>query len=190
MPIYELAALGAAICWALTGIISAIPAGHLGALAFNRVRQVFVTCMLGLVVVATGTWRELTPDAAMLLALSGVIGIFAGDTLLFAALNRVGPRRSGILFAMNAPIAAILGFLVLGETLSARAAGGIALTVCGVLLAILFGKRKDQLHTWETVKGPLWIGVALGLGAATGQAVGSIIARPVMASGSTRLWRR
>lgn len=183
MPIHELAALGAAVCWALTGIISAIPAGHLGALAFNRIRQVFVTCMLGIVVLFTGAWRELTPDGAMLLALSGVIGIFAGDTLLFAALNRVGPRRSGILFALNAPIAAILGFLVLGETMSVRAVAGILLTVCGVLLAILFGKRKDQLHAWETVKGPLWIGVALGLGAATGQALGSIIARPVMASG-------
>lgn len=183
MPIYELAALGAATCWALTGLISAIPAGHLGALAFNRVRQVFVTCMLGLVVVATGSWRELNVDSALLLALSGVIGIFAGDTLLFATLNRVGPRRSGILFALNAPIAAILGFLVLGETLSPRAVSGIGLTVAGVVLAILFGKRKNQLHSWETVKGPLWIGVALGLGAATGQALGSIIVRPVMASG-------
>ena len=38
MPIFELAAVGAATCWALTGIISAGPAGHLGALAFNRLR--------------------------------------------------------------------------------------------------------------------------------------------------------
>lgn len=183
MPIYELAALGAAFCWALTGVISAVPAGHLGALAFNRVRQVFVTCMLALLLLFTGAWRELNADNIGLLALSGIIGIFAGDTLLFATLNRVGPRRSGILFALNAPIAAILGFTVLGERMSLAAAFGIALTVCGVLLAILFGKRRDQLHAWETVKGPLWIGVALGLGAATGQAVGSIIARPIMAAG-------
>ncbi len=32
-------------------------------------------------------------------------------------------------------------------------------------------------------QGPLWIGVLLGLGAATGQAIGSIIVRPVMAAG-------
>ena len=88
-----------------------------------------------------------------------------------------------MLFALNAPIAAVLGLVLLGEGLSAQAILGITLTVCGVVLAILFGKRRDQLHAWETVKGPLWIGVALGLGAATGQAVGSIIAKPVMASG-------
>lgn len=183
MPIYELAALGAATCWALTGIISAGPAGHLGALAFNRFRQVFVTGLLAVYVLATGAWRELDAATVGPLAASGLIGIFLGDTLLFATLNRVGPRRSGILFALNAPIAAILGFLLLDETLSPRAAFGIAVTVAGVLLAILFGKRRAQIHAWEAIRGPLWIGVALGLGAATGQALGSIIARPVMASG-------
>ena len=184
MPIYELAAIGAATCWALTGIISPGPAGHLGALAFNRVRQVFVTGLLAIFVLATGTWQQL--DAANIgpLVMSGLIGIFLGDTFLFAALNRVGPRRSGVLFALNAPIAAILGFVVLGEHLSGQAILGIALTVCGVVLAILFGKRRDQLHAWEAVKGPLWVGVALGLGAATGQAVGSIIAKPIMAAGT------
>lgn len=183
MPIHEIAALGAAVCWALTGIISAGPAGHLGAPAFNRVRQIFVTAMLALYVLATGAWRELDAANVWPLLASGLIGIFIGDTLLFATLNRVGPRRSGILFALNAPIAAMLGWLLLGETLSTKAVFGIALIVGGVLLAILFGKRRSQLHQWETVKGPLWIGVALGLGAATGQAIGSIIARPVMATG-------
>ena len=132
---------------------------------------------------ASGNWQQLNSANIGPLVLSGLIGIFIGDTLLFATLNRVGPRRSGVLFALNAPIAAILGFVVLGEGLSLQAMMGIALTVCGVVLAILYGKRRDQLHAWEAVKGPLWIGVALGLGAATGQAVGSIIARPVMASG-------
>lgn len=183
MPVHEIAALGAATCWAVTGLISAGPAGHLGALAFNRLRQIFVTGLLALYVVVTSTWRELDAGNAGPLLLSGLVGIFVGDTMLFAALNRLGPRRSGILFALNAPIAALLGWLVLGEELSPKAVAGIALTVAGVLLAILFGKRRAQLHKWETVKGALWIGVALGLGAAIAQAIGSIIARPVMETG-------
>ena len=182
MPIYELAAVGAATCWALTGLLSAGPAGHLGALAFNRTRQLFVAFLLGLYVLASGTWRELQPEILWPLLLSGVIGIFVGDTLLFACLNRLGPRRSGILFALNAPIAALLGWAVLGEHLSGAAVAGIGLTLCGVLLAILFGKRKAQLHQWETVKGPLWLGIFVGLLAAVSQAVGSLIARPVMAT--------
>jgi drug/metabolite transporter (DMT)-like permease len=183
MPIHELAALGAATCWALTGLISAGPAGHLGAPAFNRARQIFVTALLACYVLATGVWRDLDMASAGPLLLSGLIGIFIGDTLLFETLNRLGPRRSGILFALNAPIAALLGWLVLGETLSPFAVAGILLTASGVLLAIVFGKRRAQMHQWETIKGPLSIGVLLGIGAATGQAIGSILARPVMATG-------
>ena len=183
MPIHEIAALGAATCWAVTGMISAGPAGYLGAPAFNRVRQVFVTGLLTIYVLATGAWRELDAANVGPLLLSGLIGIFVGDTLLFAALNRLGPRRSGILFALNAPITALLGWLVLGEGLSASSIAGIALTASGVFLAIIFGKRRSQIHEWETIKGPLWIGVLLGLGAATGQAIGSILARPVMETG-------
>jgi drug/metabolite transporter (DMT)-like permease len=175
--------LGAATCWALTGVISAAPAGHRGALAFNRARQIFVTALLAVYVMASGTWQDLGWSNAGPLILSGILGIFAGDTLLFATLNRLGPRRAGILFALNAPIAAVLGWMLLGETLALRAAGGIGLVLSGVILAILFGKRRDQSHAWEQVQGSLWIGVALGLGAALGQALGSIIAKPVMATG-------
>jgi len=142
-----------------------------------------VTCLLGLYVFATGTWQQLGADNIGALLPSGVIGIFLGDTLLFATLNQVGPRRSAILFSLNAPIAAVLGFVFLGERLTAQAAAGIALVVIGVALAILFGRRAGQSSELEPTRGPLWFGVALGLGAATGQAVGSIIARPVMATG-------
>ena len=182
MVLYELAAVGAATCWAITGLLAARPAGHLGALAFNRTRQLFVASVLGLYVIASGTWRDLQPDALWALLLSGFIGIFVGDTLLFTCLNRLGPRRSGILFALNAPIAAVLGWAVLGEKLSVTAIAGIGLTLAGVLLAILFGKRKSQLHAWESVKGPLWLGVLVGLLAALSQAVGSLIARPAASS--------
>ncbi len=183
MPIYELAALGAATCWALTGVISVWPAGYLGAPAFNRLRQAFVTVVLAAYVLASGTWQHLGAENLGALLLSGLVGIFLGDTLLFATLNRLGPRRSGILFALNAPIAAMLGFIFLQESLPVQALFGMALVVAGVILAILFGRRQGQGHVWEVVKGPLWVGVALGLGAASGQAIGSIIARPVMAAG-------
>ncbi len=183
MPIYELAALGAAACWALTALISTGPAGHLGAPAFNRVRQVFVTLLLAVYVGVSGNWQQLNAQNIPPILISGLIGIFAGDTLLFASLNRVGPRRSSILFAMNAPLAAILGWMVLGEALLPQAILGVTLTFAGVALAIYFGNSASQTHKWEETKGALWIGVALGLAAATCQAVASLIMRPVMATG-------
>lgn len=183
MPVYELAALGAAICWALTGLVSAGPAGHLGALTFNQVRQIFVSCLLLVYVMATGVWQQIDTRSALLLALSGFIGIFLGDTILFVTLNRLGPRRSGVLFAMNAPIAAILGWVVLGEKLTASVMIGIAFTILGVCLAILFNNRRAQTHPWEKIKGSLAVGIGCGFVAALGQAVGSIVVRPVMEAG-------
>ena len=183
MPVHELAALGAAACWAMTGVLAPGPIAHLGALAFNRWRQVFAVLMFAAVVAASGTWRQFDAATVAPLVLSGLIGIFLGDSLLFTAVGRLGPRRAGVLFALNAPIAALLGWLVLGETLSAVAVAGIALTVAGVALAILYGRGSAPGHAWEVVKGSLLIGAAAGLGAATGQATGSLIARPVMAAG-------
>lgn len=50
-------------------------------------------------------------------------------------------------------------------------------------LAIL-GRPRSNAHRFETLQGTLFIGLLLGLGAAFGQAVGSLIARPVMEAGT------
>lgn len=183
LPLHELAALGTALCWAITPLVSAAPANHFGAFAFNRLRQISVAVLLAVFVAIAGRWHALTLQEVGLLVLSGIVGIFVGDTLLFAALNRLGPRRNGVVFALNAPLAAILGWLLLDEALPLLAVAGIGLTIIGVMLAILFGQRPGQSHHLEDVKGSLWLGIALGLGAAIGQATGSIMARPLMASG-------
>lgn len=183
MFIYEAAALGAACLWAMTGLLSAGPAQHLGAIAFNCTRMVLVTLMLCGWTAITGSWTTLGTDHLVPLILSGFIGIFMGDTALFLTLNRMGPRRTAMLFSLNAPMSAILGWLLLGEHLTGQQVFGIALTFLGVLLAIRFGKRKSQLHKWEDIKAPLWIGILFGLIAALSQSIGSLIARPVMETG-------
>lgn len=183
MSIYEIAAVAAAFCWALTGIITAGPAQYLGALAFTRIRMSMVLVMLAGWVGVTGGWHSIGADAVLPLVASGIVGIFLGDSLLFATMNRMGPRRTSMLFSLNAPLSVVLGWLLLGERLQGRELAGIGLALAGVMLAIAFGKRKSQLHQWEQIKGPLWIGVMLGLLAALAQAGGSLIARPVMETG-------
>lgn len=180
MPIHELAALGAAICWAMTGLLSAGPVAALGPFGFNLVRQAFVTVLLAAIVLATGRWRGLDPAWLGPLVWSGLVGIFMGDSVLFFALRRLGPRRTGALFAMNAPIAAVLGWAVLGETLSVQGAAGVALCSAGVAVCVL---GRGGAHRFDAVRGRVWTGVGLGLLAALGQAGGSLIARPAMEAG-------
>ncbi len=181
-PIHELAALGTATCWATTGILASDAIRALGPFHFNLIRQVFVSLILAALVLGSGTLALPGWQTVAVLALSGVVGILLGDTLNFAAVGRLGPRRAGAVFALNAPMAAVLGWLVLGERLGWQAGLGIAVTVLGVALAIL-GRPASGAHRLEQVWGGLGIGVLFGLGAALGQATGALIARPYMAGG-------
>ncbi len=182
MNLHELAALGTATCWATTGLIAADAVRALGPYWFNLLRQAFVTGLLALILTLGGGWHGLDAATVVVLALSGIIGILLGDTFNFAAVGRLGPRRAGAIFALNAPMAAVLGWAVLGEALPPQAVMGIGLTACGVALAIL-GRPNADAHRLEALSGTFWVGVVFGLGAALGQAAGSLIARPVMIGG-------
>ncbi len=176
-----LAALGTATCWAVGGLIAIGPVRAIGSIAFNRLRLSVVA--LGLLTVATlmGGWPSLDIQAIGLLALSGVFGIVVGDLALFWSLSRLGPRRNVVVYAANAPLTALLAWLALGEALSPWTILGILLVTLGVMLAVAL--RSGSSHSWEAVQGSLLAGVGVCLIGACGQAVGSVIAKPVMAAG-------
>lgn len=182
LPLHELAALGTATCWATTGVIAADAMRALGPFRFNLWRQGLVALLLAAVVWGGGHWAGIDGATALVLAVSGIVGILIGDTFNFAAVDRLGPRRAGAIFALNAPMAALLGWAFLGEGLSLQATCGIALTAAGVAVAIL-GRPRANAHRFEQTRGVIGAGVAFGLLAALGQAAGSLIARPVMAAG-------
>ena len=137
IPLHELAAIGTATCWAITGLISADAVHALGAFHFNLIRQAFVSFLLLVVVVITGTWIGQSVATVAILAASGILGILLGDTFNFAAVGRIGPRRAGAVFALNAPMAALLGWSILGEALPIQAIVGICIAASGVAVAIL-----------------------------------------------------
>ena len=86
MLIAELAALEAALFWAIGDLISINPIRKIGALALNRVRMSLVFLMLAGVSALTGDWREFPVITIQTLMISGLISIFPGDTALFSSL--------------------------------------------------------------------------------------------------------
>ncbi|WP_342620759.1 DMT family transporter [Rhodoferax sp. GW822-FHT02A01] len=181
--VYDLMALGAAVCWAFTSVMSAGSARHLGALAFTRWRMGLLLFLLWPVVLVSGTWHSLSWAQCGVMALSGFIGIFVGDTALFAAMNRLGPRRTSVLFATHAFFSAVLGYVFLDEHMGLQAMLGGVLVMGGVMTATLLGTHKNEVHEWEANRGGWGLGVALALLAALCQASSSLIAKPVMVSG-------
>jgi drug/metabolite transporter (DMT)-like permease len=179
----ELLALAAALCWAIGSLFSARSASRMGTIGFNRWRLVFACSVLWLAVGVGGRWSPLGWSDAALLSLSGFIGICVGDTALFACMNRLGPRRSGVLFACHSLFSALLAWWLLGETLWGAALVGGVLLVGGVMVAVVWGRRDSEQHIWEATRGRLLVGVALGLTAALCQAVATLMLKPLMAAG-------
>ncbi|GAB3267795.1 DMT family transporter [Chitinimonas naiadis] len=184
MPVpYDLLALAAAACWAVASILSVAPARHLGAFAFSRWRMLIVSTVLWSISLLTGGWHSVQPSLLLAMGASGLIGIFIGDTALFSALNRLGPRRAGVLFASHSAFSALLAYAVLDERMDGQTLLGATLTVSGVMCAMLLGKRNEETHDWEADRGDVGVGVALGLLAALCQAGGTLIAKPAMVEG-------
>jgi len=177
----DLLALAAATCWAFGAMLSVNPARHLGAIAFTRWRMLMVGAMLWLAVAVLGRWQAISLIDFGLIALSGFIGIFIGDTVNFAAMNRLGPRRSGMLFSTNALFSALFGYAIFDERMNMQTAAGAVLTITGVMIAIMYGRRKSEDHTWELNQGHHGLGILFGLLAAVCHSVSTLIAKPVMA---------
>ncbi len=181
--VYELAALGAAVCWAASSLLAADTAKQIGGLAFTRLRVGFAAIMLIGITLPLGLLSDIPTSAYPQLVLSGVIGLAVGDGALFIAFKRLGPRRAQILYTSNAPFAVLLGMFFLNEQPGLNDILGMVIVLAGVVIAITWGKRRSQMHNWESIEGALWIGILFGLLSGFGQALGTLIVKPVLDAG-------
>lgn len=183
MPFAELSGLVAALCWTISSLMAPRLIGRFGTMRFNTFRIITASTILILVSLLTQRFDPSLWDHKNSIMLSGILGIFLGDTCLFSAVHRLGPRRAGILFATNAPISILLSWLFLNETLTLWQLFACGLVLTGVVIAILFGKRT-QAHDWEQTKGRLSVGILMALGGALGQASGALLSKPALLDGA------
>ncbi|HEV7518460.1 MAG TPA: DMT family transporter, partial [Thermoanaerobaculia bacterium] len=194
----QLAALGTASCWVASSLAFDSATRRIGSLTVNILRLAIAAVLLVLlcsVIRGRPFPVDASPRAWMILGVSGLLGFTFGDYCLFRSYLYLGPRLSSVMMALAPPLTALIGWIVLGETLSGRALLGMGLTVAGVSWAILEGHRPaipavpavpantdapaapDDLHP----KHP-FIGVALGAGGALGQASGLVLSKLGMGS--------
>ena len=184
MNFFYLLAILAALCWAVASLISADITRSIGGLVFNRLRLFFVSIMLIVYTSIIGTWNTISLDHLNTIIISGIIGIFLGDTLLFMALQKIGPRRNNILFSLAAPFTVLLNIFFLGENMSLINLIGCFIVFIGVVIAIAYGSSNNNNHRWEKIEGLLVIGIIFGILAALCQAIGLIMMKPILDSGA------
>lgn len=174
MPLGEVSCLGAALLWAVSVQIFALPIARNGARSVNLFKCTFATVLLGLTLLVTSGWEALGGASGVdlaLVALSGVVGLTLGDTALFAAVNHIGVHRS-LLLQTTAPVFAAALAWPLGERLSQGQILGSLVILAGVVV-VLAGDRGLAADRG----GRIGVGVVVGLLAAFGQGAGVVIAK-------------
>jgi drug/metabolite transporter (DMT)-like permease len=172
----ELAALVTAICWTATSMAFESAGKKVGSLSVNLIRLVMALGLLG--VFTTITRGHFWPvDAGMhawfWLSLSGLVGFVIGDLLLFQAFVVIGARVSMLIMALTPPLAALFGWLILGEQMTLINSFGMILTIFGIALVILGRPMKGKRLSLNF---PM-AGLLLAFGGATGQALGLVLSK-------------
>ena len=172
----ELAALVTAICWTATSMAFESAGKKVGSLSVNLIRLMMALVLLG--IFTTITRGHFWPiDAGMhawfWLSLSGLVGFVIGDLLLFQAFVVIGARVSMLIMALTPPLAALFGWLILGEQMTLINTFGMVLTIIGIALVILGRPMKGKRLSLNF---PL-AGLLLAFGGAAGQALGLVLSK-------------
>lgn len=185
----ELLAVGCAISLAASGMLMGELKGRLGTLTVTRWNMIIAALVTGTAATVVDGWSTLDRTAIGYLLLSGLFAIIIAGPGYYGAILRIGARSTLLLFSLNAPFTAILGYFLLAERLGPMDVAGMALILTGVLLAVLYGERpphrpkaRAARRQAQAVAIP-WSGIACGLIAAFGQGVGNIAAKWGMAGG-------
>lgn len=178
----EIAALATSLCWSLNSIQFTFAGQRVGSRVVNRVRIALALVFLSLthLVLYGSPW----PAQAELyrwgwLGLSGTIGLILGDGSLFHAFLLIGPRRSMVLMTLVPVISTVAAWFLLGETLLPLEVLAILVTVGGIAFVVSERRTEPPLENGDPEKSARdqVLGVLLGMGGATGQALGLVAAK-------------
>ena len=172
----ELISLLVAVCWTATALFADIASHRLGSMTVNVIRLVLASVFLGLLLWVTigSPWPVYADRQAwMWLALSALVGYVFGDFCLFNSYLVIGARFGQLFMTLAPPIAAIAGWVLLGETMTWKSWLAMFVTICGIALSILSrGGGSGMVKLNLPLKG-----VLLGIGAGMGQGIGLVLSK-------------
>ncbi|WP_316195885.1 MULTISPECIES: DMT family transporter [unclassified Bradyrhizobium] len=181
----EVAGLGTAACLAISSLIAADVSRTTGVFEFTKTRMIFASFfMLPVLLIADVPLRVSVADA-LTLAASSLIGIVIGDLSLIAAISKIGPKKTSIIFSSNVVIGAVLEAAIYHKRTTIEAGVGILLVLTGALIVIAFRGGAGAPLNGHLNAERQNTGVALAVLAAGCQAIGTLISTPVVTAGTS-----
>ena len=113
----------------------------------------------------------------IILALSGFVGFFIADILIFHAFVSIGPGRTLLIMTLSPILSAVMSFFFLGESLKAAQMAGMAVTIAGILIVIYHENRIEKISTQA------FRGIVIAVLGAVAQASAMVLSKAGMADG-------
>ncbi len=173
----EISALLTALFWTVTAVAFESAGKRVGSLSVNLIRLVIGFLFLSVYTsVSRGYFLPL--DAGFYewkwLFISGLIGFVLGDLCLFSAYVRIGARVSMLIMSLAPPVAALIGYIFLGEIMTIMQIVAMVVIIIGISLVIL--KRDRSLEKKIKFTYPA-VGLLLAFIGALGQALGLVLSK-------------
>lgn len=172
----ELFALAAAVSWAFSVILFRKSGQTVAPFSLNLFRVTVSSLVFLGLLAALGQeiWSHQPRHDYLVLFLSGTIGIVLSDTMFHRSLNRVGAGIMGIVSCFYSPSVVIVAYVLIGERLGPWQLVGMVLVIAGVL-------TTTRVHPPAgTTRGMLISGILWGVAAMATNAIGIVIAKPVL----------
>ncbi len=160
----ELAALGAAISWAVSALFYKKALEGAKPISANIIRLALTGSILLLVVVAIGRFGVLTGmswELFVLTAVSGIIGLGVGDTMYLMSLKSIGVSRA-VPITCTYPLFSLLWALMFGEQITISVMIGAVVIVLGILIL----SHDVQARATEAKKKALMLSVCIAVATA------------------------
>lgn len=170
----EFAGLGVSVCWTMSALFFEKAGTKIGSLSVNFIRLFLAIIFLGITSFFTrGFFLPVDASAYQWfwLGLSGFVGFYLGDMVLFKSYLIIGSRTAALIMSFAPMLTAIIGWFFLDEKLDIKSIIAILISVLGIIIAV--SNRQMRLNV------PLK-GFLLAFGGALGQAVGLILSKKGM----------
>ncbi len=120
--------------------------------------QLIFIRLLGVMVIFWLFQRLFVPEKVerkdlFMLAVCGMFGFALNQALFYEGLNLSTPVDASLIHVLNPILVLVFASLILGEKVTWRKAGGIALGASGVLMLVLYGQKLSFTgsHAWGNV---------------------------------------
>ena len=171
----EVISLVVAVSWTVTAWFADKESHRVGSMVTNALRLSMAVLFLAVLLwITVGRPYPVYADsrAWFWLSLSALVGYVFGDWCLFNCYLSIGARFGQLFMTIAPPTAAFAGWLLLGETLTWKAALAMAVTLAGIAISILSRGDGRQVRLDLPLKG-----VLLGIGAGLGQGFGLVLSK-------------